>query len=35
MLSNVEAKFVEIAIKELLNGGYVDRVAEQLHVRSI
>ena len=30
----VEAEFVEIAIKELLEGGYVDRVAEQPHVCS-
>ena len=30
----VEAEFVEIAIKELLEGGYVDRVTEQPHVCS-
>ena len=30
----VEAKFVEIAIKELLEGGYVDRVAKHPHVCS-
>ena len=30
----VEAEFVEIVIKELLEGGYVNRVAEQPHVCS-
>ena len=29
--ATVEAEFVEIAIKELLEGGYVDRVAKHPH----